>query len=203
MNPVDPEQYIRDLERRISQTQGAAPQPPSTEFESPPDVSPPAPPSTPSRTSAGEQANGRSDTPTFEGTARQRFRVVADLAKTMPGRFLLALAVMSAIAVAMFFWHFAGKTTVQGNLVMINSGAKDTIDCNNGNVKLDGDNNTYTITGHCRRLEVFGSANRVSVDSADTISVFGDDNVMTYHSGSPAISKTGNNNTVSQRPNGR
>ncbi|OBA78545.1 hypothetical protein A9W99_22965 [Mycobacterium sp. 1164966.3] len=203
MNPVDPEQYIRDLERRISQTQGAVPQPPSTESELPPDVSPSAPPSTPSRTSAGEQADGRSDTPTFEGTSRQRFRVVADLAKTMPGRFLLALAVMSVIAVAMFFWHYAGKTTVQGNLVMINSGAKDTIDCNNGNVKLDGDNNTYTITGHCRRLEVFGSANHVTVDSADTISVFGDDNVMIYHSGSPTINKTGNNNTVSQRPNRR
>jgi len=91
-----------------------------------------------------------------------------------------------------------GPTTVHGNLIMENSGAKDTIACNDGDLKLDGDNNTYTVTGHCRRLEVFGSANRVTVDSADTISAFGDDNALIYHSGTPQIGKTGNNNTVSQ-----
>jgi Protein of unknown function (DUF3060) len=78
------------------------------------------------------------------------------------------VAVPVVMAIAFFVAHHAG-TTVHGNLAMINSGAKDTIDCNNGNVKLDGDNNTYTITGHCRRLDVFGSANHVTVDSADTI----------------------------------
>jgi hypothetical protein len=51
---------------------------------------------------------------------------------------------------------------------MLNSGATDTIACNNGDLKLDGDNNKYTLTGHCRRLEVFGSGNHVTVDSADT-----------------------------------
>jgi hypothetical protein len=81
----------------------------------------------------------------------------------------------------------------------INSGARQTIECNNGNLRLDGDNNTYTVTGHCRRLEVFGSANHVAVDSADIISAFGNDNSMTYHSGYPTINKTGNNNTISQR----
>ena len=91
-----------------------------------------------------------------------------------------------------------GPTTVQGNLIMENSGATDTIACNDGDLKLDGDNNKYTITGHCRRLEVFGSANHVTVDSADTISAFGDDNAMIYHSGSPRISTTGNNDIVSR-----
>jgi hypothetical protein len=90
-----------------------------------------------------------------------------------------------------------GPTTVQGNLIMENSGATDTIACNDGDLKLDGDNNKYTITGHCRRLEVFGSANHVTVDSADTISAFGDDNAMIYHSGSPRISTTGTNDIVS------
>ena len=75
---------------------------------------------------------------------------------------------------------------------MINGGAKDTIDCNDGNLRLDGDNNTYTITGHCRRLDIFGSANHVTIDSADTISAFGDDNAVIYLSGSPTINKTGN-----------
>ncbi|MEE6137897.1 DUF3060 domain-containing protein [Mycobacterium sp. 050128] len=86
---------------------------------------------------------------------------------------------------------------------MINAGAKDTIDCNDGSLRLEGDNNTYTVTGHCRRLDVAGSANHVTVDSADIISAFGDDNAIAYHSGSPTINKTGNNNTVFQRPRPR
>jgi hypothetical protein len=95
--------------------------------------------------------------------------------------------------------HYSDKTTtVHGNLDYGDSGAKETIACNDGNLKLEGDNNKYTITGRCLRLDVFGNANHVTVDSADTISVSGDDNAMIYHSGSPTINKTGNNNTVSQ-----
>ncbi|OBI30666.1 DUF3060 domain-containing protein [Mycobacterium sp. E2238] len=126
------------------------------------------------------------------------FGGLAKLANTPRGKLILGMcAVVAAVAVAFFLSH-AG-TTVQGNLVMINSGAKDTIDCNNGDLKLDGDNNTYTVTGHCERLEIFGSGNHVAADSADTIDVFGDDNAVTYHSGSPKIEKTGNNNAVAQR----
>lgn len=118
----------------------------------------------------------------------------------------LVLACAAAIVVLSVFLKFGGfdfgnpfgPTTVQGNLIMENSGATDTIACNDGDLKLDGDNNKYTVTGHCRRLEVFGSANRVTVESADTISAFGDDNAMIYHSGSPRISTTGNNDTVSR-----
>ncbi|OBH11417.1 DUF3060 domain-containing protein [Mycobacterium sp. E1747] len=128
----------------------------------------------------------------------RKFGDVAKLANTPRGKLILgACAVVAASAIAYFVSHTG--TTVQGNLVMINSGAKDTIDCNNGNLKLDGDNNTYTVTGHCGRLGIFGSGNHVAADSADTIDVFGDDNAVTYHSGSPRIEKTGNNNVVSQR----
>jgi hypothetical protein len=91
-----------------------------------------------------------------------------------------------------------GQTTVHGYLDAMDNGGKQTIACNNGDLKVDGDGNTFTVTGHCRRLDVFGSANHVTVDSADTISAIGDDNAMIYHSGAPTINRTGNNNTVSQ-----
>ncbi len=132
----------------------------------------------------------------------RRLRSLAKLADTTRGRVVLAGVAVAAFALVFFVAHNAG-TTVHGNLIMINSGAKDRIDCNNGSVKLDGDNNTYTITGHCRRLEISGSANHVALDSADTISVLGDDNAVTYQSGSPTIYRTGNNNVVTQRPAGR
>ena len=174
MNKEDPEQYIRDLERGVGQSPGAAPRP-----------------STPG-----------SDSP-FGTSFSGRFLGVARLASTRRGRLILACAVVSVFAIGFFLVQYSHGTTVHGDLIMINSGAKDTIDCNNGNVKLDGDNNTYTITGHCRRLEVFGGANHVTVDSADTISVFGDDNAVSYHFGSPTINKTGNNNIVAQRQSAR
>lgn len=174
MNPQDPEQYIRDLERGVSQQPGAAPQPPG----------------------AYSPIGGE---PFVGGTLSRRVRGVAKLTRTPRGRVLLLCAVAPLIAIGAFLANHYSKTTVQGNLIMINGGAKDTIDCNNGNLKLDGDNNTYTVTGNCRRLEVFGSANKVTVDSADTISVIGDDNAVIYHSGAPTINKTGNNDIVAQR----
>ncbi len=181
MNQEDPEKYIRDLEREVGQAPGAAPQPFGTNSGSP----------------SGTSFSGRFDGPgDVLGT---RFQRVAKLAKTPQGRLILACAVAAVFAIGMFLAHYTSKTTVHGDLIMINSGAKETIACNNGNLKLDGDNNTYTVTGHCRRLEVFGSANHVTVDSADIISAIGDDNTMTYHSGYPTINKTGANNTVSQR----
>jgi hypothetical protein len=175
MDAEDPEEYIRDLERGLSQPPGAAPKPPSKNPKLPP---------------------GRSNSGQF--SRQSRFRAVAKLANTRQGWLILTGAVVVVLAVVFLSSHYS-DTTVEGNLIMINSGATDSIKCNDGNLKLDGDNNTYTVTEHCRRLEVFGSANHVSVDSADTISVFGNDNAVTYHSGSPAIDKTGNNNTVSQR----
>ncbi|OBK50435.1 DUF3060 domain-containing protein [Mycobacterium kubicae] len=153
---------------------------------------------------AGQPLGPSSQPPNPDNDSLVRWlRGAAGYLNTPSRRRVMVFAAAAVIAIALFVAYSHHKTTVHGNLVMINSGAKDTIDCNDGSVKLDGDNNTYTITGHCRRLEVFGSANHVTVDSADTIDIFGDDNEVTYHSGYPRINKTGNNDTVFQRPNGR
>jgi hypothetical protein len=215
MNPEDPEKYIRDLERKAmrdleragGQTPGAAPQPSSTDSGSPPATPPSAPPAPPSDSPVGtwnsEQFGSPGGWPVPGRTSRRRFGGVAKLANAAPKRLLLVFAVASLIAIGAFLWNQNSTTKVQGNMIMMNSGWKGKIDCNNGTLKLDGDNNTYTITGHCLRLEVFGSANKVTVDSADTISVIGDDNAVAYHSGSPTINKTGANDIVSQTPSTR
>ena len=169
MDADDPEQYIRDLERGVSQTPDANPFP------------------------ASPQPLGTGSRPPIGGFHPRRRATM-----------LIMACVGAAVLVGVFlkfggfdFGNPFGPTTVQGNLIMENSGATDTIACNDGDLKLDGDNNKYTVTGHCRRLEVFGSGNHVTVDSADTISTFGDDNAMIYRSGSPKISTTGNNDIVS------
>jgi hypothetical protein len=170
MDADDPEQYIRDLERGVSQTPEAEPFPASPR---------------PLGTGSGPPFGG------FRPPRRTRTLIWACLAAVM-------LVGVFLIAGGFHLGNPFGPTTVQGNLIMLNSGATDTIAGNNGDLNLDGDNNKHTITGHCRRLEVFGSGNHVTVDSADTISAFGDDNAMLYHSGSPRISTTANSDIVSQ-----
>jgi hypothetical protein len=193
MDPVDPEQYIRNLERGVSQTPEAAsvpePQKPSSR--------PPGPP-------LSEQFDNPGGGPYPGGPYDRGFGAPQSVrpqswTRRLRWRWVVAIVVLGVLVVGgLHFGNPFGPTTVHGNLIMVNSGAKDTIACNNGDLKLDGDNNRYTVTGHCHTLGVFGSGNHVTVDSADTIDAFGDDNALIYHSGSPMISKSGNNNTVSQ-----
>jgi Protein of unknown function (DUF3060) len=188
MNHDDPEKYIRDLERGLGETPGATPQPSGKHSRGP------------SRTPDSGQFDRQLPRFVVGQTFRQRVR---KLASTGRGRVILGCAVAFAIAIGMFLANHVSKDTVHGHLIMINAGTTGTIDCNNGTLELDGGNNTYTVTGHCLRLDIRGSANKVTVDSADTIGIIGDDNAVIYHSGAPTINRTGNNNIVSERLSNR
>ncbi|OBI86062.1 DUF3060 domain-containing protein [Mycobacterium sp. 1245805.9] len=172
----DPEQYIRDLESGVGQT--------------------PVTPPRPFGTDSGSRAVPAE-------ASRRRFPSVAELATNPRKRFLLICGVAALIAIGCYVATHYSKDTVHGHLIMINAGTTGTIDCNNGNLELDGGNNTYTVTGHCQRLDIRGSANKVTVDSADTIGIIGDDNVVIYHSGAPTINKTGSNDIVAERLSNR
>ena len=58
--------------------------------------------------------------------------------------------------------------------------------------------NTVVITGHCVSLTVSGLNNAITVDAVDAIDASGLNNQVTYHSGSPKISKSGDGNLVQQ-----
>jgi cytoskeletal protein RodZ len=73
-----------------------------------------------------------------------------------------------------------------------------TIACNDNSVTVSGVSNTITISGHCTKLTVSGMQNSVTVDAVDTIDASGLNNQVTYHSGSPQISKSGEGNDVQQ-----
>jgi uncharacterized membrane protein YeaQ/YmgE (transglycosylase-associated protein family) len=85
-----------------------------------------------------------------------------------------------------------GSLTVKGN------GETKTIACNDGYLTVDGRDETVTVTGHCARVSVDGVIHHVTVDSTDAIDVDGVNNVVTYHSGSPHVTKSGAQNTVQQ-----
>ncbi len=72
------------------------------------------------------------------------------------------------------------------------------VTCNDNIVSVSGVSNTVVIKGHCVSLTVSGLNNAITVDAADTIEASGLNNQVTYHSGSPQITKSGDGNVVQQ-----
>ncbi|MCV7075163.1 DUF3060 domain-containing protein [Mycobacterium szulgai] len=85
-----------------------------------------------------------------------------------------------------------------GTLTVTGVGENKSIVCNDSVVTVSGISNKVVITGHCASLTVSGLKNTVTVDAADTIDASGIENRITYHSGSPKISKSGDKNFVEQ-----
>ena len=85
-----------------------------------------------------------------------------------------------------------------GNLSVAGINENQTIACNDSIVSVSGVSNTVVITGHCVSLTVSGVQNSITVDAVDTIEASGFNNQVTYHSGSPKISKSGESNVVQQ-----
>jgi hypothetical protein len=85
-----------------------------------------------------------------------------------------------------------------GNLSVSGINEKQTIACNDSIVSVSGVSNTVVITGHCTSLTVSGVQNSITVEAVDAIGASGFNNQVTYHSGSPKISKSGESNVVQQ-----
>ncbi|OBK23645.1 hypothetical protein A5634_05255 [Mycobacterium asiaticum] len=83
---------------------------------------------------------------------------------------------------------------------VIVSGINDnkTIACSDNTITISGISNHVVLTGHCATVNVSGLNNIVTVDAVDTIEASGLNNKVTYHSGSPKISKSGSGNEVEQ-----
>jgi len=78
------------------------------------------------------------------------------------------------------------------------SGIKEsrTIACNQSVISVSGISNKVVITGHCASLNVSGVQNSITVDAVDSIDASGFNNQITYHTGSPTIENSGEQNIV-------
>ena len=70
--------------------------------------------------------------------------------------------------------------------------------CNNNTVTVSGVSNTVVITGHCASVSVSGLNNVITVDATDAIDASGLNNQVTYRSGAPQVTKSGDGNVVQQ-----
>lgn len=73
-----------------------------------------------------------------------------------------------------------------------------TLACNDNVVTVSGVSNTVVISGHCASISVSGVQNAITVDAVDAIEASGFNNKVTYHTGTPKISKSGDSNEVQQ-----
>jgi hypothetical protein len=73
-----------------------------------------------------------------------------------------------------------------------------TLECRDNIVIVSGIENEVEITGHCAAITVSGVENVVIVESVDTIGVSGFDNRVTFYTGEPDVSKSGQSNVVEQ-----
>ncbi|MGV0811895.1 DUF3060 domain-containing protein [Mycolicibacterium boenickei] len=87
----------------------------------------------------------------------------------------------------------AGQTVIVSGI-----GENRTIECQDNTVIVSGIENQLEITGHCAAVTVSGVDNVVTVNSAATIGVSGFDNKVTFHTGQPEVSNSGQSNVVEQ-----
>lgn len=89
-------------------------------------------------------------------------------------------------------------TQVPAGETVIVSGINEhrTVECRDNTVIVSGIENELEITGHCVGLTVSGVKNVITVESADAIGVSGFENRVTYRSGEPEVSNSGQSNVV-------
>lgn len=92
------------------------------------------------------------------------------------------------------------QTQVPAGETVIVSGINEhrTVECRENTVIVSGIENELEITGHCVAVTVSGVENVITVESAETIGVSGFDNRVTYRTGTPDVSKSGQSNVVEQ-----
>lgn len=71
-----------------------------------------------------------------------------------------------------------------------------TYGCDGGDIDVVGNDNSVTVTGHCRKVRVSGDDNVLTLDTAESIRASGDHNVVTYRTGSPAVTNFDDSNSV-------
>ncbi len=75
-----------------------------------------------------------------------------------------------------------------GNTHVIGQGIQQTLDCNDSTLIVNGTGNSVNALGNCWAVTVMGSSNTVIADSiTHDITVYGWDETVFFHNGSPLI----------------
>jgi len=96
-----------------------------------------------------------------------------------------------------------GVATVEAQTKLTLSNQTRTVDCGGGTLQLSGRQNTITVTGECRKVDITGAGNIVSIDAVAAIEVTGIGNTVTWRRAigraTPRVSVTGSS-TINRAP---
>ncbi|MBB3631677.1 hypothetical protein FHT43_001558 [Mycolicibacterium sp. BK607] len=93
----------------------------------------------------------------------------------------------------------APSTIPSHGVDVIGNDQMSTYACAGGDIDIVGNDNAVTVTGHCRKVRVSGDDNSVTLETADSIRTSGAHNVVTYATGSPAVTNFDDSNQVIQK----
>jgi Protein of unknown function (DUF3060) len=91
-----------------------------------------------------------------------------------------------------------GSSGGGGTLTLVESAQTRTIDCAGRTVDITGSANRLTFTGSCAAVHVNGSKNELKIAQVGQITVTGSFNKVTWSSGNPKTSNTGQGNTIAK-----
>jgi hypothetical protein len=194
----DPEKLIQEWQRGFSNSGGVPPwQPGLSDLGGIPASQPGPPPYVPYQAPPyGAGLRGLTSRSLRPPWFRYRFLFIVGAVYAVV---IFALGIGSSLRHS---WHSSGGGEVVhrgGNLSISGNSESDTLGCDGGgDLFLSGNSNTFTVTGHCASVTISGNNNHVTVDSADRIDAGGINTVVTYHSGTPAVTQSGMNVTVQQ-----
>ena len=79
-----------------------------------------------------------------------------------------------------------------GDIHVTSNGTTETIDCNDSTLFVNGSYNFINATGSCWAVTLQGSSNTVIADNVvDNITVYGSNQTVLYHGGTPFINDVG------------
>lgn len=110
---------------------------------------------------------------------------------------------MRPLTLVVLALSIAGVSTVEAQTKLTVSGQKRSIACGSGEtVQIVGQRNTLTVTGECRKVDISGAKNIVSIEAVGSIEVTGTDNEITWqratNGDNPRVSTNGAGNTITR-----
>jgi hypothetical protein len=94
----------------------------------------------------------------------------------------------------------SGNATKTRNFAITSNNSEVSFTCNGDSCTIGSSNNTVTLHGKCGNLKIVGNNNDVICETVDVVSIEGNNNTVTWRSGSrpPTLNVVGNNNETGE-----
>ncbi len=83
-----------------------------------------------------------------------------------------------------------------GTITAVGDGKTFVGDCTGKDVRLNGNNQTVTLRGNCNSVVSFGNNKHITLETAKSLTLTGNDNVVHWSKRPGSVNSTGNDNSM-------